>query len=671
MFCPRCITTRKEATNSCQICGHGGAPLLQSDPWLGRLIGGQYKLLRCLGEGGVGIVYLAEQRAAKRFVAIKLLPAVRAQSLILAGRFRREGVLLAKLLHPSVVKLHNLGQTEEGDLWMALEHLHGENLAERLVRRPILQKQELLSWFRPLCEALFEAHNRQIVHRDIKPENLFLSRLHEGKILPKLLDFGLAAARSEAALTSAGSWGGSAPYMSPEHWRDLSCVESRSDQYSLAVVLFQCVAGRLPFEAKHRLAWCAKHLYDPAPSASEHNAQLPAALDLVLQTAMAKEPRQRYANLAEFWQSFEDAFSFAPKHYESPKRAELSPEATVLCNTTKAPRPTRPVAEASFTTRLYRRDPERLRLVSATTEKVVSATQTGLSTSACWLRSISGQSHQYLFAVGSHGVLLRSKDGGLFQVIKLSLRSHLNSVWSYDRYVCAVGANGALLCSSDSGETFSLYASEDQRWLWSCWGSREGNRFAVGEDGAFCSSRDAGARWRTTTLAGGASLYAIWGELHGASCALYIAGKHGLFLRSMNGGITWEESQTNTQQDLLSIWGDRKGELFVVGRDGVMLCSKDRGQSFESIAHRHRTTLYGAFGIGKSRFAIGDGGLLLHSTDGKEWCNERIGSSALYGLCVAQSSLLVVGNNGTLLRFALPEAKTPKLHERPLVQAWS
>jgi photosystem II stability/assembly factor-like uncharacterized protein len=385
---------------------------------------------------------------------------------------------------------------------------------------------------------------------------------------------------------------------------------------------------------------------------------------------MAKEPRQRYANLAEFWQSFEDALSFAPKHHESQKRAEPSPEATVLCNTTKAPPPSRPVAEASFTTRLYRRDPQRLRLVSATKEKIISATQTGISTSACWLRSISGQSHQDLFAVGSHGVLLRSKDG-LFQAIKLSLRSHLNSVWSYDRYVCAVGANGALLCSSDSGETFSPYVSEDQRWLWSCWGSHEGNRFAVGEDGAFCSSRDAGARWRITTLAGGASLYAIWGELHGASCALYIAGKHGLFLRSMNGGITWEESQTNTQQDLLSIWGDRKGELFVVGRDGVMLCSKDRGQSFESIAHSHRTTLYGAFGIGKSRFAIGDGGLLLHSTDGKEWYNERIGNSALYGLCVAQSSLLVVGNNGTLLRFALPEAKTPKLHERPLVQVWS
>ena len=644
---------------------------MQRDPWLGRSIAGQYTLLRRLGEGGVGIVYLAEQRAAKRFVAIKLLPAVMAQSLILAGRFRREAVLLAKLLHPSVVKLHNLGQTEEGDLWMALEYLHGENLAERLVRRPILQKQELLSWFRPFCEALFEAHSRQIVHRDIKPENLFLSQLHDGKILPKLLDFGLAAARSEAALTSAGSWGGSAPYMSPEHWRDLSCVEPRSDQYSLAVVLFQCVSGRLPFEAKHRLAWGSKHMYDPVPSASEYNRQLPAALDLVLQTAMAKEPTLRYANLAEFWQSFEEALSSTPKHHhESPKITESAPEATVLFNTTQRPRPKRPIAEASFATRLYRRDPQRLRPISATEEKVASATQTGTSTSACWLRSISGQAHQSLFAVGSHGVLLRAKNSGSFQPIQLPLHSHLNSVWSYDRYVCAVGANGALLCSSDGGETFSQYANKDQRWLWGCWGSREGNRFAVGEDGAFCSSRDAGERWRVTTLAGGAPLYAIWGELHGASCALYIAGKHGLFLRSMNGGVTWEQSQTNTQQDLLSIWGDRNGELFVVGRDGVMLSSKNRGQSFEPIVHSNRTTLYGAFGVGHSRFAIGDGGLLLHSKDGKEWLTERIGSSALYGLCGAPGALFVVGNNGTLLRFYLPEKNSSSLRERPLAQVW-
>jgi photosystem II stability/assembly factor-like uncharacterized protein len=136
----------------------------------------------------------------------------------------------------------------------------------------------------------------------------------------------------------------------------------------------------------------------------------------------------------------------------------------------------------------------------------------------------------------------------------------------------------------------------------------------------------------------------------------------------MNAGVTWEQIQTPTQQDLLSIWGDRNGELMVVGRDGVMLRSKDRGQTFAQIENNSRTTLYGTFGIGEARYAIGDGGLLLHSKNGSDWLTERVGSSALYGLCGSQDALFVVGNNGTLLRFSLPEQN--KQSPKNLAQVW-
>lgn len=256
---------------------------------LGRL--GPYRIVRLLGEGGMGVVFEAEDTHLRRRVAVKVIRPRFASVTRARQRFLREARTVAALRSDHIVTIHHVGP--DGDLpYLVMELLQGESLLERLKRGP-LPLAEALRVVREAASGLAVAHAAGVVHRDIKPSNLFLEQ-PSGRV--KVLDFGLARAEWEERLTSAGRVVGTVGYMSPEQAAGGE-VDARSDVFSLGVVLYQLCAGRLPFERAlltHTLAALLSDVEPPPPSRT--NPGVPPRLDSLVLRMLARRPEQRPSN---------------------------------------------------------------------------------------------------------------------------------------------------------------------------------------------------------------------------------------------------------------------------------------------------------------------------------------------------------------------------------------
>jgi serine/threonine protein kinase len=245
-------------------------------------LGPAYRLEREIGRGGMARVFLAHDTKHDRLVALKLLNAELAASLG-AERFRRETALAARLQHPHIVTVLDSGETRAGQLWFTMPYIEGESLRERLVREPQLAVHGALRITREVANALEYAHGHGVVHRDVKPANIFLSGEHA-----LLMDFGIARPMQVAAglpdetdsLTATGLIVGTPAYVSPEQASADPSLDGRTDIYSLATVLYEMLAGELPFTGRTAQALIAKRLstrrhqsvssvrVSPAPSTS-------------------------------------------------------------------------------------------------------------------------------------------------------------------------------------------------------------------------------------------------------------------------------------------------------------------------------------------------------------------------------------------------------------------
>lgn len=247
---------------------------------------GRYSLERELGRGGMGIVFLARDVALDRLVAIKLLPPALAQRPALRERFLREARTAAKLSQPNIVPIHNVEETG-GLVFFVMAYIEGETLGERLRTRGPLTPHDAARLIREVAWALGYAHGRGVVHRDVKPDNIMIER---GTGRAVVMDFGIAALaaeeRSEEVL-------GTAPYISPEQAAG-DPVDGRSDLYSLGVVGFLSLSGRLPFAADTPQAMLAMHLTRPAPPVGSMAAGLPRKLAQAVDRCLAKQPADRF-----------------------------------------------------------------------------------------------------------------------------------------------------------------------------------------------------------------------------------------------------------------------------------------------------------------------------------------------------------------------------------------
>ncbi len=209
---------------------------------------GRYALHRRLGVGGMGAVYEGVHEDLGKRVAIKLLHPQTAESAEARARFLREGRALARIRHPHVAEVFDVGQEANGLLYLVMELMEGESLGSLLERRGRLSERETADIMIPLCAAVDAAHREGIIHRDLKPENIFLSRDAHGQVVPKVLDFGISKVQHAPgeALTGTQRWMGTPQYMSPEQAASGREVDARTDIYALGVVLYECVCGELP-----------------------------------------------------------------------------------------------------------------------------------------------------------------------------------------------------------------------------------------------------------------------------------------------------------------------------------------------------------------------------------------------------------------------------------------
>ena len=266
---------------------------------VGSLIG-QYRIVRKLGAGGMGAVYLGEHILLGRRAAIKtLLPAL-SKNQEIAERFFNEARATSAISDPGVVQIFDFGYHVDGTAYIVLELLEGESLANRIDRLGQLSVGESLRVARQVAASLSVAHERGIVHRDLKPDNVFLIHDAEaqGGERTKILDFGICKlAQSETRITGSGVMVGTPVYMSPEQCRGDGHVDHRSDIYALGCVLFQMLTGRAPFEHDAPGEFIVSHMREEPPVASSIVPALPPLVDEILMRCLAKSPDDRFQSM--------------------------------------------------------------------------------------------------------------------------------------------------------------------------------------------------------------------------------------------------------------------------------------------------------------------------------------------------------------------------------------
>jgi len=282
--------------------------MVAQDPNIGRdLLDGQFRILQKIGSGGMGAVYKALQPAMNRMVAVKILHPKLANRKDLVSRFRREARAMSHLSHPNTVKVYLYGELDDGSLYIVMEYLEGRNLNQVVRKEGPLPVERAIPVLIQVCGALQEAHLMGIVHRDLKPENIFLSTNGGLKDFPKVLDFGLAKVTERELrpgsimLTQEGMVFGTPEFMSPEQAQGHT-LDARSDIYSLAVILYEVLTGKLPFDARTPMEYIQLHVTKPPINLDDRIAgkSFPPGLGQVITKALEKKPENRYPSAADF-----------------------------------------------------------------------------------------------------------------------------------------------------------------------------------------------------------------------------------------------------------------------------------------------------------------------------------------------------------------------------------
>jgi serine/threonine-protein kinase len=273
----------------------------------GEQIAEKYRLVRVIGAGGMGAVWLAENLTLDVQVAIKLMRRDVA-SPEMHARLLLEARSAARLGHPSIVRVFDFGETQHGDPYIVMEVLEGESLGHVLTVKGRLPATSAVRTLLPVASALATAHQKGIVHRDLKPDNILLVRGHGGAIVPKLVDFGIAKFRRDEepeGITRAGMMVGSPEYMSPEQARGRSDIDERADVWGLAVVLYECITGVRPFEAPNVNALMVSIAEDPPIPCTDFCAG-DAELWAILERALAKRTADRWPTMRELGAALTD-----------------------------------------------------------------------------------------------------------------------------------------------------------------------------------------------------------------------------------------------------------------------------------------------------------------------------------------------------------------------------
>lgn len=301
------------------------------DPRVGLVLAGRYEIEDVVAEGGMATVYLARHRVVNRACAVKILSSTLVRNKVVRERFRREAKATQKLAHPNIIEILDHGETDDGMPYLVMELLKGETLADAIARGA-MGLEMVLNLGIQIGRALARAHDFDVIHRDLKPENVFLCQREANAPLAKLLDFGIARSMHDARLTAAGEVFGTPQYMAPERITSIDAGPS-ADLYSLGVMMFEMLTGKLPFDANDVATFFARHMKETPPKIKSFGVEVPARLEDLVSSLMAKtavkRPVDAHAVCKELVAISTEAGLPIPAEPEPEEEAELEPPKTL------------------------------------------------------------------------------------------------------------------------------------------------------------------------------------------------------------------------------------------------------------------------------------------------------------------------------------------------------
>jgi serine/threonine protein kinase len=299
--CPVC---NREYPNTMTLCSVDAAPLKPvGDPLLGQTLAGKYLVEKLIKGGGMGAVYRGKHLLMDKTVAIKVLRPALAVDDDVVARFSREAKAASRISHPHAVSVTDFGESENGVVFLVMEYLDGRTLKEIIRSEGPLPLKRVVEIIRQVTGALDAAHQQGVVHRDLKSDNIMLSQTNGGD-WAKVLDFGIAKIRQPANvkdtdITAPNLVVGTPQYMSPEQCSQSQPLDARSDVYSLGVIVYEMLAGRVPFTGESATMIMMQHVQDTPSSILASRADLPPAVDGVITQALAKRPADRFQTAGE------------------------------------------------------------------------------------------------------------------------------------------------------------------------------------------------------------------------------------------------------------------------------------------------------------------------------------------------------------------------------------
>jgi serine/threonine protein kinase len=335
LYCPTCEKTYGTGDR----CPDDGTRLVRlsngPDTLIGRELDGRYTILQQLGQGGMGTVYRANQHSVGREVAIKVVLPKLVADPDTVKRFLREAKLSSRLSHPNAVSVMDFGQTTDGLFYLVMELVTGRTLDAVLAKEGTLAPERVVRIATQVCDALEGAHQLQIVHRDLKPANIML--LSTGRDLVKVFDFGLAKSLTPSAkstlVTNEGQLLGTPAFMPPELVTGMVC-DGRADLYSLGIIMYRALSGKLPFVGNSAHEIIAMHVAEPAKPLTG----IPSGLAAVVERLLAKDPDHRFQTAVQAREALEDSLD-STSISEAPPTLMTPNSSTMLGWDAKSPAP--------------------------------------------------------------------------------------------------------------------------------------------------------------------------------------------------------------------------------------------------------------------------------------------------------------------------------------------
>jgi serine/threonine protein kinase len=313
-ICPVCGKQYSDTSTLCPI----DAVVLErtEDPLIGQSLAEKYLIEKLIKTGGMGSVYLGKHVLMDKRVAIKVLRPSLAVDNDVVARFSREAKAASRISHPHAVTVTDFGEDEKGVVFLVMEYLDGRTLKDVIRSDGPMAVSRVTEIVRQVAGALDAAHEQGVVHRDLKSDNIMLVR-HDGGDWAKVLDFGIAKIQQpegvrDIDITAANLVIGTPQYMSPEQCSQSSPIDARSDIYSLGVIVYEMLAGRVPFTGESPTVIMMKQVQDDPPSIRDARPELPAGIEKAITRALAKQPSDRFQTAGDFAQALSTAASEAP-----------------------------------------------------------------------------------------------------------------------------------------------------------------------------------------------------------------------------------------------------------------------------------------------------------------------------------------------------------------------